>query len=105
MSQPAPNTPPSLDVKATITDGLITVVVIHDKTQLAELTLPAPSDEPQSLLSTLTLEGINLCLYQSSIDDHVVLDVLTETPSPIQHDEHERPLLRISINDHDVFDA
>jgi hypothetical protein len=99
------STPASLDVKAAVIDGVITIVVIHDNTQLAELTLPAPSDEPQALLSTLTLEGINLCLYQSSIDDHVVLDVLTETPSPIQHDTDERPLLRITVNDDEVFDA
>jgi len=102
MTQP---TTPKLNVKADIIDGLITIVVIHDNTQLAELKLPAPSDEPQALLSSLELEGINLCLYQSNLDDRVVLDVLTETPSPIQHDTDERPLLRITVNDDEVFDT
>ena len=31
------STPDSLDVKAAIIDGVITIVVIHDNTQLAEL--------------------------------------------------------------------
>jgi len=58
-----------------------------------------PSTEPHQLLASLTLDGINACLYQSTIDDHVVLDVLTETPGPIEHDDDDRPLLRITVND------
>jgi hypothetical protein len=102
---PAPITLDTCTISATTTDGLITILVTHGQTQLAELKLPVPSDEPQALLSTLTLEGIDLALYQSSIDDHLVLDVLTETPSPIQHDEQDRALLRITVNDDEVFDA
>lgn len=105
MTDPSTNAPASLDVRAAIIDGLITIVVLHDNAQLAELTLPTPSGAPQKLLSTLTLEGINMCLYQSAVDDHVVLDVLTDSPSPIRHDTDQRPLLRITVNDDEVFDA
>jgi hypothetical protein len=105
MQSTATSTSSALDVRATTTDGVITVVIVHNGVQLAELTLPAPSKEPHALLSSLTLEGINVCLYQSAIDDHVVIDVLTETPGPIQHDADDRPLLRITVNDDEVFDT
>jgi hypothetical protein len=100
MQSTATSTSSALDVRATTTDGVITVVIVHNGVQLAELTLPAPSKEPHALLSSLTLEGINVCLYQSAIDDHVVIDVLTETPgrpaTPSNHGERRRGLRHLT---------
>jgi hypothetical protein len=61
--------------------------------------------EDENSIASLDADGIEVHLYKSAIDGKVVADILTATPGVVEHDANEVPLIRVCINDDDVFDG
>jgi hypothetical protein len=61
-------------------------------------------DDEKSIAS-LDADGIEVHVYKSTIDGKIVTDILTATPSVVEHDANDVPLIRVCINDEDVWDG
>jgi hypothetical protein len=87
-----------LVVEVQPTGLVITVAGSHG--DLVALTIPPQ----QGSLAYLSMPGLDVNIYKSTVDQRVVVDVLTVTDGLVDHTSDDRPLIRVNINDDTVHD-
>jgi hypothetical protein len=87
-----------LVVEVQPTGLVITVAGSHG--DLVTLTIPPQ----QGGLASLSMPGLDVNLYKSTIDGLLVVDLLTATDGIVEHTGAEQPLIRVNINDDTVHD-